>query len=116
MKRMTLVLCVLMLAAFVGTANADVGNNPNSFELDMNCSGETVHITVPVKMAGAGQVSDGRIGISHSHYIDFNDDGRFEDDELVFANGKAHQMTFCTWTWGNDPYLHGMDIQFVAPK
>jgi hypothetical protein len=118
MKKMTLAFAVLMLAVFSGAANADVGNNPNSFELDMDCEGEWVHITVPVINAEASQVSDGRVAISRTHYIDFNFNGEFEQDELVASilRGRGIQTTFCTWIWDNDPFVHGMDIQFVPPK
>lgn len=113
MKKMMLVLVVLMLATFGGTASADVGNNPHSFELDMLCDGQVVHVTVPITSSAAGQVSDGRIAIVRNYYIDFHDGNGFV---LVFASGKGHQTTYCTWTWDRDEYGHAMDIQFVPPK
>jgi hypothetical protein len=117
MKRMILVLAVLMLAVFPTTAYAG-GNNPNSFELDMNCSGEIVHITVPVITSNGAKVSGGGIANAFTHYIDFNSDGVFADDELVatILHGRGVKTTFCTWTWDNDPFLHGMDIQFIPPR
>ncbi len=113
MKKMILVFVVLMLAAFIGTANADVGNNPHSFELDMDCEGQIVHVTVPIKDSAAGQVSDGRIAIVRNYYIDFHDGNGWV---LMFASGKGHETIFCTWTWDIDPFDHGMDIQFAPPK
>ena len=118
MKKATFALVVLMLAALSGTANAGVGNNPNSFELDMLCGDQVVHVTVPDIHGEGAKVAGGGIAISRTHYIDFNFNDVFEDDELVASrlNGRGIQTTFCTWTWDNDPFLHGMDIQFVPPR
>ena len=115
MKKATCALVVLMLAALAVTANADVSNNPHSFELDMLCSGYIIHVTVPVINGEGAKVAGGGIAISRTHYIDFNDDGVFTPDELVAFrwNGQGIETTWCTWTWGNDPFVHGMDIQFV---
>jgi hypothetical protein len=115
MKKMRFVLVVLLLAAIPVMASAGVDNNPNSFELDMNCEGQIVHVTVPVINGEGGKVSDGRIAVSRTHYIDFDFDGVFEEDELVVwrLQGQGIRTTFCTWTWDNDPFVHGMDIQFL---
>jgi hypothetical protein len=117
MKKRTFVLVLLMLAAFSVTASAGVENNPHSFEIDMSCGGQIVHTVVPVINGEGGKTSDGRIAVSRSHYIDFNFDGDFSPDELVGwrLNGKGIQTTWCTWTWDNDPFVHGMDVQFL-PK
>lgn len=117
MKRMILVLVLLMLTVFPTTALAG-GNNPNSFELDMDCGGELFHVTIPVLYANAGMISGGGIAQAFTHYIDFNFNGVFEADELVatILHGKGVKTTFCTWTWGNDPFVHGMDVQFIPPN
>jgi len=118
MKKVAFALVVLMLVALAATAAADSGDNPNSFELDMNCEGETVHVTLPSVHACGGHVEGGGVACPMTHYIDFDFDGLFEADELIGAvprNGGP-QTTWCTWTWGNDPFTHGMDIQFVPPE
>lgn len=114
MKKMTLVLVVLLLAAFPAGASADMGDNPHSFEVDMNCEGLTVHVTVPVIASLAARVEGDGIATPFTHYIDFNGDGLFTPNELVFSilNGKGIRTTFCTWRWNADPYLHGMDVKF----
>jgi hypothetical protein len=114
MKKMTLLLVVLLLAAFSIGASADMGDNPHSFEVDMNCNGNIVHVTVPVITSLAARVEGDGIATPFTHYIDFNDDGVFTPDELVFSllKGKGIRTTFCTWRWDNDPFLHGMDIKF----
>ena len=114
MKKRTLLLVVLLLAAFPPGAAAGVGNNPNSFEIEMNCAGQVIHVTVPALMSGGGHVEGGGIATPFTHYIDFNDDGVFEQDELVgfILKGKGVMTTFCTWRWDNDPFQHGMDIKF----
>lgn len=126
MKKITFALVILMLVAFPATAYADGGttNNPHSFELDMDCEGQTVTVTVPIRHSAAGKVLGGGIAIVHSFYIDFDDDGVFETpDELMWSHlGQGIQTTWCTWRWQDpeypyyDPYLHGMDIQFVPPQ
>jgi hypothetical protein len=114
MKKATLALVVLLLAALASTAAADVGNNPNHFELVMYCEGEPVFITVPGFTSNGAHVSDGRIAHARTHYIDFDEDGELEEGELVVTVGRGRgiQTTWCTWTWDDDPFLHGMDIQF----
>ncbi len=120
MKKIVFALVILMLAAFPIKVFADGGitNNPNSFELDMDCDGETVQVTIPVITSNGAKVSGGGIANAFTHYIDFNFNGVFEGDELVatILHGQGVKTTFCTWTWNNDPFLHGMDIQFVPPR
>jgi hypothetical protein len=118
MKKLTIAAVVLMLAVFASTAAADVGNNPNHFELDMDCEGETVHITVPVITSNGAKVSDGGIAHMRTHYIDFSGNGEFEPEEAVgsWGMGRSVKTTWCTWTWDSDPFLHGMDIQFSPAK
>ncbi len=121
MKKMTFALVVMLVAAFTGTASATkihIDHNPNSFELDMNCDGQTVHTTIPVITAAAGQVAGGGLAIAFTHYIDFDGDGFFEPDELVASilHGQGVQTTWCTWRWDRDPFLHGMDIQFISTR
>jgi hypothetical protein len=109
MKKTLLVLVVLMIAMLPTQVYA-VDKNPNSFELDMNCGGEIVHITVPALMSNAGLTDDGRIGHARTHYIDFNDGNGFQ---LIGSwGGRGNQTVWCTWTWDNDPFVHGMDMQF----
>ena len=122
MKKIMLVLVALMLMAFPVTVYAEGGidNNPNHFELDMNCGGEMIHVTIP---SGAGELSGGRtddgiVGHPRTHKIDLNyaENGNVFDGtweyEFVLSKGKGFDTVFCTWTWDRDPYLHGMDIQF----
>ena len=118
MKKMALVFVVLLFAAFVGTANAGVGNNPNSFVVEMTCGDEIVEVTVPVISGLGAKVTGGGIAVARTHYIDFNFSGTFEPDELVASNlhGQGIKTVFCTWHWDRDTFLHGMDIQFVPPK
>lgn len=103
------------------TAYADGGvtNNPNHFELEMNCGDTTVLITVPMIMSNGGQVDDGRIAHIRTHYIDFGDGN---GPQLVGSwGGRGNQTVWCTWIWPEespyyDPLLHGMDIQFSPAK
>jgi len=117
MKKVAFALVVLMLVALTGTAAADPSNSPNSFELDMNCEGQTIHVLI-VSLMGAARVEGGGVALARTHYIDFNGDGLFAEDELVGVAGRGQgvETTWCTWTWGNDPFLHGMDIQFIPPE
>lgn len=116
MKKATLALVVLLLAALASTAAADVGSNPSSFELVMDCEGGPVYITVPGLMSNGAHVSDGRIAHARTHYIDFDGDGELEEEEgelvVIVGRGQGVQTIWCTWTWDDDPFLHGMDIQF----
>lgn len=115
MKKIMLVLVVLALTAFPVTAFADDGviNNPNHFELDINCGGAVMHAYVPTIMSNGGHVADGRTVHIRTHYIDFDFDNMFEQDELVGSwGGRGNQTVWCTWTWDNDPFVHGMDVQF----
>ena len=119
MKKIVFVLVALILMAFPVTVYAGDGilNNPNHFELDMNCGGEMIHVIIP---SGAGESSggrteDGMIGHPRTHKIDFEGDGIW-DVEFVLANGKGFDTVWCTWTFGDDPAIHGMDIQFVPAK
>jgi hypothetical protein len=120
MKKVIFALIVIVLFAFPGLANADVGSNPNNFELALHCGGEVIHVTIPNLASNGGRSTDAIekvVGHVRSHYLDFNGDGEFTFDERVhFVNGLGYQTTWCTFTWDNDPFLHGMDIQFVPPK
>ena len=117
MKRIMVVFVVLILAVFPTSVFAG-GNNPNSFELDMDCGDKKIHITIPAITSNGAKVFGGGIANAFTHYIDFNLSDTFEDDELVatILHGQGVKTTFCTWKWDNDPYLHGMDIQFVPPR
>jgi hypothetical protein len=108
------VLVVLMIAMFPTTSTFAADNNPNSFELDMNCGGEIVHIAIPVITGNGAHTDDGRIGHVRTHYIDFNDGNGFQLMESL--GGRGNQTVWCTWTWDNDPFLHGMDIQFSPAR
>lgn len=109
---------VLLLVALAVPASAGVENNPNHFYIVMHCGDQVIGALVPVIAGEGAKCSDGRIAISRSHYIDFNFDGVFSQDELVAwrLNGKGIETTWCTWTWTNDPFVHGMDVQFVPSK
>jgi hypothetical protein len=128
MKKIVFVLVALALAAFPVTVYAGDGvlNNPNNFELDMNCEGEMIHVIIP---SGAGESSggrteDGMIGHPRTHKIDLNyaENGNVFDGsweyEFILAKGNGFDTVWCTWTWAYDgyQYLHGMDIQFVPAK
>lgn len=118
MKKMIFILVVLALAAFPAPVFADGGitNNPNSFEVDIYCAGETIHAKIP-NFYGVtpGFTDDGRVAHAITHKIDFEPDGSW-DVEVILSKGKAFDTVFCTWTWENDPYLHGMDIWFSSTK
>jgi hypothetical protein len=114
MKKILWVLVILLIAMLPTAPAYAGGNNPNSFELDMNCSGEIVHIAIPVLTSSAGLTDDGRIGHPRTHYIDFNDGNGFQ--LIGFWGGRGNQTVWCTWIWDNDPFLHGMDIQFSPAK
>ncbi len=120
MKKTAVILAAWMLILFVGVAQAgDDSHNPNSFPLDLTCVGipEVIHITVPSLYSGGGQIEGGGVAIAFTHYIDFNNDGLFTSDEMIanILHGQGVQTTWCTWTWGNDPFTHGMDIKLVRP-
>ncbi len=119
MKKIVFVLVALALMAFPATVYAGDGvlNNPNHFELDMNCEGKMIHVIIP---SGAGESSGGRtedgiIGHPRTHKIDFEGDGTW-DLEFVLAQGKGFDTVWCTWSFSGDQVIHGMDIQFVPAK
>lgn len=115
MKKIMFVLVALMLAAVPVTVYADGGitNNPNHFELNMNCDGEMILVTIPNAFGMTpGFTDDGRIAHPRTHKIDFEQDGEW-DVEFLLSQGKGFDTVLCTWTWENDPYLHGMDVQFT---
>ncbi len=113
MKKIVFVLVALVLMAFPVTVYAG-DNNPNSFELALHCGGDVIHATIPTITSSGGHTDDGRIGHPRTHYIDFGDGLGFQ---LVGSwGGKGNQTVWCTWTWDNDPFVHGMDIQFVPAK
>ena len=116
MKKIMFILVVLALTAFPTIAYAGDGiqNNPNHFELDMNCDGEYVHVTIPTISSSGGRTEYGVIGHPRTHYIDFGDGNGFQ---LVGSwGGRGNQTVWCTWTWDRDPFVHGMDIQFSPAK
>ena len=116
MKRIALVLGLLLLVALTSTVDAEgIENNPNSFELDMNCEGEIIHVIIPGIMANAGRDAEMMIGHVRTHLIDFEQDGIW-DLSFTFAKGKGFDTVFCTWTWDKDNFLHGMDMHFVNDK
>ena len=114
MKKVIFVLVILALAAFPVTVYAGGGitNNPNHFELDMNCEGLLIHATIPGLMSNGGHMDNGKIGHIRTHYIDFGDGFQL----VGHWGGRGNKTIWCTWTWENDPYLHGMDIQFSPAK
>lgn len=120
MKKIMLTLILIVVFAFPGLANADVGNNPNNFELYLHCENEIVHVIIPNLASNGGRTTEAIekvVGHVRSHYLDFNEDGEFTLDERVhYVNGLGYQTTWCTFTWDKDPFVHGMDIQFVPPK
>ncbi len=114
MKKIMLILVVFTLVAFPVTVYAENGvpNNPNHFEIDMNCGGEIVHATVPNSFGlTPGFTDDGRVAHPVTHKLDTDLDGDW-DIEIVLSKGKSFDTVLCTWMWDNDPYLHGMDIWF----
>ena len=114
MKKVIFVLVSLALAAFPVTVYAGGGitNNPNHFDLDMNCEGLLIHATIPGLMSNGGHMDNGKIGHIRTHYIDFGDGFQL----VGHWGGRGNKTIWCTWTWENDPYLHGMDIQFSPAK
>jgi len=118
MKKIMLVLVVLVLAAFPVTVFADDGvtNNPNHFEVNLDCDGTTYHATIP-NFYGVtpGFTDDGWVVHTVTHKIDFEQDGTW-DVEFILSHGKKFDTVFCTWTWDKDEYLHGMDVWFSSDK
>ena len=118
MKKIMFVLVVLTLIAFPVTVFADDGitNNPNHFELDMYCQDSIIHAVVPNYYGlTPGFTDDGRIVHPVTHLIDYEQDGTW-DVEFMLSHGKKFDTVFCTWTWDNDEYLHGMDVWFSSDK
>jgi hypothetical protein len=120
MKKHVFVFVLLALALIATGVKADVAtNNPNGFYTQLNCGGQVVFAYVNVPSSNGGHVIEGPGKTAHlrTMYIDFNFDGVFTPDELVYKGdyGIGYNTIFCTFTWDRDPYLHGVDAHFT-PK
>lgn len=119
MKKMMFILAVLALAGFPSPVFADGGitNNPNYFEIELNCSGQPpIHVTVPNSYGMTpGFTDDGRVTHPVTFKIDYDWNGTWDID-IMLSHGKAFDTVFCTWTWDRDSYLYGMDIWFSSTK
>ena len=118
MKKIVFVLVLLALAAIPVTVYAGDGitNNPNHFEVDLDCEGKIIHATIPNYYGVTpGFTDDGRVVHTVTHKIDFEQDGIW-DVTYILSHGRNFDTVFCTWTWDNDEFLHGMDIWFSSVK